>query len=291
MRQLKIMKQVTSRDSTSLETYLREIGKIELITAEEEVDLARRIHQGDLDARDRLIHANLRFVISVSKQYQNQGLSLQDMINEGNLGLIKAAERFDETRGFKFISYAVWWIRQSIMQALAEQVRIVRLPVNRVSHINKIKKTFALLEHKYEREPTDQEISQSLDISTDDVIIAYRNAARSISMDAPLVQDEDNNMYDYMLNTESTSPDDALIGDSLAKEIDRVLLTLTPRDAEIVRMFYGLGGREVHRLEVIGTQLNLTRERVRQIKESAIRKLKHATRSNRLKTYLDYKSH
>jgi len=291
MRQLKIMKQVTSRDSTSLETYLREIGKIELITAEEEVDLARRIHQGDLDARDRLIHANLRFVISVSKQYQNQGLSLQDMINEGNLGLIKAAERFDETRGFKFISYAVWWIRQSIMQALAEQVRIVRLPVNRVSHINKIKKTFALLEHKYEREPTDQEISQSLDISTDDVIIAYRNAARSISMDAPLVQDEDNNMYDYMLNTESTSPDDALIGDSLAKEIDRVLLTLTPRDAEIVRMFYGLGGREMHRLEVIGTQLNLTRERVRQIKESAIRKLKHATRSNRLKTYLDYKSH
>ena len=288
MRQLKIIRQVTTRDSSSLDTYLREISKIELITAEEEAELARKIRMGDLDARDRLIHANLRFVISVSKQYQNQGLSLQDMINEGNLGLIKAAERFDETRGFKFISYAVWWIRQSIMQALAEQVRIVRLPVNRVSHINKIKKTFALLEHKYEREPTDLEIAQSLSIAPDDIIIARRNALRHLSMDAPVAQSESDNMYDFMLNKESVSPDNELIADSLAKDIDRVLLTLSSREEEIVRMYYGLGGKEVYRLEEIGARLNLTRERVRQIKESALKRLKHATRSKSLKTHLDF---
>ncbi len=286
MRQLTIIKQVTKREILSLDKYLHEIGKIELITAEEEVDLTRKIHKGDLNARDRLIKANLRFVVSVSKQYQNQGLSLPDMINEGNLGLIKAAERFDDTRGFKFISYAVWWIRQSILQALAEQARIVRLPLNRIGHIYKANKTFAALEQKYEREPTTFEISQALDLTPADVKEAIKNTGRYISLDAPLVQDEEGNMYDVLLSEDASSPDKELLTDSLRKEIERALNTLTRREADIIRLYYGLTGKHGHTLEEIGEKINLTRERVRQIKESAIKRLKHTTRSRILKTYL-----
>jgi RNA polymerase primary sigma factor len=286
MRQLKIIRQVTNRKIPSLDRYLHEIGKIDLITAEEEVDLTRKIHKGDLYARDRLINANLRFVVSVSKQYQHQGLSLPDMINEGNIGLIKAAERFDETRGFKFISYAVWWIRQSILQALAEQARIVRLPLNRISHIQKANKTFAALEQKYEREPTPLEISQVLELAPLDVKEAIKNTQRYISLDAPLAQDEEGNMYDVLLSEESTNPDKELLTDSLRREIERVLNTLTRREADIIRLFFGLNGKHTHTLEEIGEEFNLTRERVRQIKERAIKRLKHATRSRILKTYL-----
>ena len=286
MRQLTIIKQVTKREILSLDKYLHEIGKIELITAEEEVDLTRKIHKGDLNARDRLIKANLRFVVSVSKQYQNQGLSLPDMINEGNLGLIKAAERFDETRGFKFISYAVWWIRQSILQALAEQARIVRLPLNRIGHIYKANKTFAALEQKYEREPTTFEISQALDLTPADVKEAIKNTGRYISLDAPLVQDEEGNMYDVLLSEDASSPDKELLTDSLRKEIERALNTLTRREADIIRLYFGLNGKHTHTLEEIGDEFNLTRERVRQIKERAIKRLKHTTRSRILKTYL-----
>ena len=286
MRQLKIIKQVTNRENPSLDKYLHEISKIELITAEEEVDLARRIHKGDLNARDRLINANLRFVVSVSKQYQYQGLSLPDMINEGNLGLIKAAQRFDETRGFKFISYAVWWIRQSILQAIAEQTRIVRLPLNRISHIKKAKKTFTALEQKYEREPTTLEISQSLELAPADVKEAIKNTWRHISMDASLAQDEESNMYDVLLNEDATSPDEKLLTDSLRKEIERALNKLTRREADIIRLYFGLTGKHVHTLEEIGEKFNLTRERIRQIKERAIKRLKHTTRSRILKTYL-----
>ena len=232
MRQLKIIKQVTNREDTSLDKYLHEIGKVKLISAEEEVDLAQRIHNGDLDARDSLINANLRFVVSVSKQYQNKGMSLPDMINEGNLGLIKAAERFDETRGFKFISYAVWWIRQSILQALAEKARIVRLPLNRFSHISKIKRAIAVLEQKYEREPTIVEITQALELTPNDVKEAIKNAGQSISFDAPLAQDEESNMYDVLLIEDSSSPDKELLTDSLIEDIERVINTLTPREAK-----------------------------------------------------------
>jgi len=286
MRQLKIIKQITNRDIPSLDKYLQEIGKVELITAEEEVNLARRIHDGDLNARDRLINANLRFVVSVSKQYQNNGMSLPDMINEGNLGLIKAAERFDETRGFKFISYAVWWIRQSIMVALVEQARIVRLPLNRHGHINKIKRTINILEQKFEREPTILEITQALELGTNDVTEAIQNAGRYISMDAPLLQDEEGNMYDVLLNEDISSPDQELLTDSLRKEIERVLNTLTQREANIIRLYYGLTGKHAHTLEEIGEEYNLTIERIRQIKVKAINKLKYTPICRVLKTYL-----
>lgn len=286
MRQLRIIKQVTNRETPSLDKYLIEIGKIDLITAEEEVDLAKKIHKGDLNARDRLINANLRFVVSVSKQYQHQGLSLPDMINEGNLGLIKAAERFDETRGFKFISYAVWWIRQSILQALAEQSRIVRLPINRIGHINKTKRIFTALEQEYQREPTTLEISQALELAPDDVKKAIKNAGRYISMDAPLSDNEGGNMYDVYLSEDASSPDKDLLLDSLSKEIERALNKLTQREAEVIRMYYGLNGRPSHTLEEIGEEFNITRERIRQIKEKGIKRLKHTSKSRVLKTYL-----
>jgi len=283
MRQFKIIKQVTNREDLSIDKYLDEIAKINLITAEEEVDLAVRIHKGDLNARDCLINANLRFVISVSKQYQNQGLSLSDIINEGNLGLIKAAERFDETLGFKFISYAVWWIRQSIMQALAENMRIVRLPINRINHINKIKKSIAELEQKYEREPTIIEITQVLDLTPNDVTIAIKNAGRHISMDTPFVQGEEGNMYDVLLNEDASSPDKELLTDSLSKEIERTLNKLTPKEADIIRFYFGLNNNHARTLAEIGEEFNLTIERVRQIKAKSIIKLKYATI---LRTYL-----
>ena len=286
MRQLKIVKQVTNRDTPSLDKYLHEIGKVELITAEEEAELARRIRGGDLDALNKLVKVNLRFVVSVSKQYQNQGLSLPDLINEGNLGLIKAAQRFDETRGFKFISYAVWWIRQSILQALAEQARIVRLPLNKIGSINKINKILAVLEQKFERPPTELEISQALDLTPKDIKLSIKNAVRHISMDAPLAKGEESNMYDVLLSKDTPSPDKQLITDSLRKEIERALNTLTRREADIVRLYYGLNEKYPITLEEIGEAFNLTRERVRQIKEKAIKRLKHTARSKILKTYL-----
>ena len=286
MRQLIIIKQITNRETLSLDKYLQEIGKVELITVEEEVDLARRIHKGDLNALSRLVNANLRFVVSVAKQYQNRGLSLPDMINEGNLGLIKAAQRFDETRGFKFISYAVWWIRQSIIQALAEQTRIVRLPLNRISNINKINKTFAKLEQKYQRKPTTLEISQALELAPSDVMGALKNDEWHISMDAPLAQGEEGNMYDVLFSKDAPSPDKELLTDSLRKEIDRALNKLTRREADIVRLYFGLNDKRAHRLEEIGEVFNLTKERVRQIREKAIKRLKHTSRSRILKTYL-----
>jgi len=286
MRQLKIIKQITNRDNPSLDKYLNEIGKVKLITAEEEVDLARRIHDGDLNARDRLINANLRFVVSVSKQYQNNGMGLPDMINEGNLGLIKAAERFDETRGFKFISYAVWWIRQSILQAMAEQARIVRLPLNRCSQINKIKKTINVLEQKYEREPTILEITQASELDPNDVTEAIQNAGRYISMDAPLVQDEEGNMYDVILSEDTSGPDKELLTESLRKEIERAINTLTQREANIIRLYFGLSGKHTHTLEEISVEFNLTRERIRQIKDRAIIRLKRTSKNRVLKNYL-----
>lgn len=286
MRQLKISKQVTNRETASLDKYLQEIGKVELITAEEEVTLAQRIKQGDQLALEKLTKSNLRFVVSVSKQYQNQGLSLPDLINEGNLGLIKAAQRFDETRGFKFISYAVWWIRQAILQALAEQSRIVRLPLNKIGVINKINKAFSSLEQEYEREPNPDEIANLLDISETEVKESLRNSGRHVSMDAPLVQDEESNMYDVLRTEDSPTPDKGLLHDSLCKEIDRVISTLTSREAGIICFYFGLNGEQPKSLEEIGEKYNLTRERVRQIKEKAIRRLKHTSRSKILKTYL-----
>ncbi len=286
MRQLKITKQVTNRETASLDKYLQEIGKVELITADEEVELAQRIRQGDKIALEKLTKANLRFVVSVSKQYQNQGLSLPDLINEGNLGLIKAAQRFDETRGFKFISYAVWWIRQSILQALAEQSRIVRLPLNKIGSINKINKTYAKLEQEFEREPNAEEIAEALDITEAEVKESMKNAGRHVSMDAPLVQDEDNNMYDVLKSDEVVTPETELLYESLRKEIDRAISTLTPREADVVRLYFGLNGSHPMTLEEIGEKFDLTRERVRQIKEKAIRRLKHTSRSKILKSYL-----
>lgn len=286
MRQLKITKQVTNRETASLDKYLQEIGKVELINAEEEVELARRIRQGDQAALEKLTKANLRFVVSVSKQYQNQGLSLPDLINEGNLGLIKAAQRFDETRGFKFISYAVWWIRQSILQALAEQSRIVRLPLNKIGSINKINKAFSKLEQEYEREPTAEEIAGILEMTENDVKESIKNSGRHISMDAPLVQGEESNMYDVLRSGDSPSPESGLINDSLRREIERALSTLTAREADVVRLYFGLNGEHAMTLEEIGEKFDLTRERVRQIKEKAIRRLKHTSRSKILKTYL-----
>jgi RNA polymerase primary sigma factor len=286
MRQLKIIKQVTNRETPSLDKYLHEIAKVDLISAEEEVELARKIKYGDEPALDLLIKANLRFVVSVSKQYQNQGLSLPDLINEGNLGLIKAAQRFDETRGFKFISYAVWWIRQSILQALAEQARIVRLPLNKIGYINKINRTFAELEQKFEREPTVLEIAQALELAPKDVKESLRTSGRHISMDAPINSDDEITMYDVLLTEDSPSPDRELLNESLRKEIERALATLTYREANIVKLYFGLNGKHPHTLEEIGETFNLTRERVRQIKEKAIKRLKNSTRNKILKTYL-----
>jgi RNA polymerase primary sigma factor len=286
MRQLKITKQVTNRETASLDKYLQEIGKVELITADEEVSLAQRIKQGDQAALEKLTKANLRFVVSVSKQYQNQGLSLPDLINEGNLGLIKAAQRFDETRGFKFISYAVWWIRQSILQALAEQSRIVRLPLNKIGSINKINKAYAQLEQQFEREPNADEIATLLEISENEVKESLKNSGRHVSMDAPLVQDEDNTMYDVLKSEENTTPDTGLLYESLRKEIERAVSTLTQREADVIRLYFGLNGSHPMTLEEIGENFDLTRERVRQIKEKAIRRLKHTSRSKILKTYL-----
>ncbi|HET6244887.1 MAG: sigma-70 family RNA polymerase sigma factor [Bacteroidetes bacterium] len=288
MRQLKIAKQVTNRDTASLDKYLLEIGKVNLISAEEEVELAVKIRQGDQAALEKLTKANLRFVVSVSKQYQNQGLSLPDLINEGNLGLIKAAMRFDETRGFKFISYAVWWIRQAILQAMAEQARIVRLPLNKIGAINKINRTFSNLEQSNEREPTYAEIAQELEINEDEVKESFKISGRHISMDAPLTagEDEGGSLYDLMYNDDVDSPEKGLLKDSLRKEINRALATLTTREADIVKYYYGLGGEYAMTLEEIGEKFDLTRERVRQIKEKAIRRLKHTSRSRILKTYL-----
>ncbi len=286
MRQLKITKQVTNRETASLDKYLQEIGKVDLITAEQEVELARRIKQGDKKALEELTKANLRFVVSVSKQYQNQGLSLPDLINEGNLGLIKAAQRFDETRGFKFISYAVWWIRQSILQALAEQSRIVRLPLNKIGSINKINKATAKLEQEFEREPDYKEIASVLDMTENEVKESKRNAGRHVSMDAPLIQDEDNNMYDVLKSEESVTPETGLLYESLRKEIDRAISTLTQREADVIRLYFGLNGGHPMTLEEIGEKFDLTRERVRQIKEKAIRRLKQTSRSKILKSYL-----
>ena len=281
MRQLKITKQVTNRETASLDKYLQEIGKVDLITAEEEVELAQRIKAGDQFALEKLTKANLRFVVSVAKQYQNQGLTLPDLINEGNLGLIKAAQRFDETRGFKFISYAVWWIRQSILQALAEQSRIVRLPLNKIGSINKINKTYAFLEQAHERAPSAEEIAKELDMTVNDVKESLKNSGRHVSMDAPLVEGEDSNLYDVLNSGESPNPDKQLLHESL-----RALDTLTPREADVVRLYFGLGNQHAMTLEEIGETFDLTRERVRQIKEKAIRRLKHTSRSKILKTYL-----
>jgi RNA polymerase primary sigma factor len=288
MRQLKITKQVTNRETASLDKYLQEIGRVDLITAEEEVELARRIKQGDQVALEKLTKANLRFVVSVSKQYQNQGLSLPDLINEGNLGLIKAAQRFDETRGFKFISYAVWWIRQSILQALAEQSRIVRLPLNKIGSINKINKAFARLEQEFERPPTAAELAETLDMTLDEVKQSMKNAGRHVSMDAPLKDGDDSSstMYDVMRTSDTPSPDTDLMNESLRKEIERSLRTLTPREGDVVRLYFGLNGEHPMTLEEIGERFDLTRERVRQIKEKAIRRLKHTSRSRILKGYL-----
>ena len=286
MRQLKITKQVTNRETASLDKYLQEIGRVDLITADEEVELAQRIKAGDVAALEKLTKANLRFVVSVAKQYQNQGLTLPDLINEGNLGLIKAAQRFDETRGFKFISYAVWWIRQSILQALAEQSRIVRLPLNKIGSINKINKMYAYLEQANERVPSAEEIARELDMSVNDVKESMKNAGRHISMDAPLVEGEDSNLYDVIRSNESPNPNKSLILDSLRTEIERALETLTPREADVIRLYFGLGDQHAMTLEEIGETFDLTRERVRQIKEKAIRRLKHTSRSKILKTYL-----
>ena len=286
MRQLKITKQVTNRETASLDKYLQEIGKVDLITAEEEVELAQKIRAGDENALDKLTKANLRFVVSVAKQYQNQGLTLPDLINEGNLGLIKAARRFDETRGFKFISYAVWWIRQSTLQALAEQSRIVRLPLNKIGSINKINKMYAFLEQANERVPSAEEIAKELDMTVSDVKESMKNSGRHVSMDAPLVEGEDSNLYDVLRSGESPNPDRNLLHESLRTEIERALETLTPREADVVRLYFGLGEKHAMTLEEIGETFDLTRERVRQIKEKAIRRLKHTSRSRILKTYL-----
>jgi RNA polymerase primary sigma factor len=286
MRQLKISKQITNRESQSLDKYLQEIGKVDLLTPDEEVVLAKRIKDGDQMALERLTKANLRFVVSVAKQYQNQGLSLGDLINEGNLGLIKAAQRFDETRGFKFISYAVWWIRQSILQALAEQSRIVRLPLNRVGSLNKISKTFSELEQKYEREPSPEELADVLEVSSSEVVDTMKISGRHVSMDAPFAQGDENSLLDVLENDTEEKPDSGLMTDSLRKEVQRALSTLTQREADVITLYFGLNGEHAMTLEEIGEKFNLTRERVRQIKEKAIRRLRHTSRSKALKPYL-----
>ncbi|MBS9463570.1 RNA polymerase sigma factor RpoD/SigA [Flagellimonas sp. HMM57] len=286
MRQLKIIKQVTNRESKSLDKYLQDISKIDLITAQEEVELAQRIRDGDQVALEKLTNANLRFVVSVAKQYQNQGLTLPDLINEGNVGLVKAAKRFDETRGFKFISYAVWWIRQSILQALAEQSRVVRLPLNKIGSINKIKKTFSYLEQAHERPPSPEEIAKELDMTVSEVKQSLKNTGRHVSMDAPLKEGETSSLYDVINSGESPKPDKELMHQSLNTEINRALETLSPREADVVRLYYGIGDQQSMTLEEIGSTFDLTRERVRQIREKAIRKLRHASKSKILKSYL-----
>lgn len=286
MRQLKITKQVTNRDTPSLDKYLQEIGKVDLISPEEEVILARKIRSGDTEALRKLINSNLRFVVSVAKQYQNQGMTLPDLINEGNLGLMKAAQRFDETRGFKFISYAVWWIRQAILQGLAEQARIVRLPVNKIGSINRINRAFARLEQEYEREPNPQEIAEALQMVPEEVKDALKTNGRTVSMDAPVSSEEDNNMYDVLQNSEAPSPDKNLINESLSFEIERALSTLSSREAKVLKLYFGLGMKHPFTLEEIGEELSLTRERVRQIKEKAIKRIQYTTRCRILKTYL-----
>ena len=285
MRQLKITKSITNRESASLDKYLQEIGKEDLITVEEEVELAQRIRKGDQKALEKLTRANLRFVVSVAKQYQNQGLSLPDLINEVNLGLIKAAEKFDETRGFKFISYAVWWIRQSILQALAEQSRIVRLPLNQVGSLNKINKAFSRFEQENERRPSPEELADSLDLPAEKVADTLRVSGRHISVDAPFVEGEDNSLLDVLVNDDSPIADRTLINESLSTEVERALSTLTERERDIIKLFFGINTQEMT-LEEIGEKFGLTRERVRQIKEKAIRRLRHSSRSKLLKTYL-----
>lgn len=284
---MKITKQFTNRESKSLDQYLQEIGRVNLITPEQEIELAIRIKRGDVKALETLTKANLRFVVSVAKQFQNQGLSLEDLINEGNLGLIKAAKRFDETRGFKFISYAVWWIRQSIMQAIAEQSRMVRLPLNRVGTLNKLSKAFRLLEQEYERKPTPQELAKELEIGVDDVADALQLYGRQISMDAPFSKDEDNknSLLDTLI-IDQQAPDTELMKESLRKEVETVLATLPEREATVIQMYFGINNEHPSTLEEIGERFNLTRERVRQIKEKALRSLRYTSRSNSLKTYL-----
>ena len=285
MRQLKITKSITNRESASLDKYLQEIGREPLIPVDEEVELARMIRNGDRAALEKLVRANLRFVVSVAKQYQNQGLSLPDLIDEGNLGLIKAAEKFDETRGFKFISYAVWWIRQSILQALAEQSRIVRLPLNQVGSLNKINKAYQRFEQEHERKPSAEELAELLDIPVDKIADTLKMSGSQVSVDAPFVEGEDNSLIDVMVNEDSPNADHSLINESLSREIDRALATLPAREADIIRKFFGIGVPE-KTLEEIGIEFHLTRERVRQIKEKAIRHLKSSSRSRILKTYL-----
>lgn len=288
MRQLKITQQITNRETASLDKYLTEIGREELITAEQEVELARRIRQGDQQALAKMVRANLRFVVSVSKQYQNQGLSLPDLINEGNLGLIKAAKRFDETRGFKFISYAVWWIRQSILQSLAEQARIVRLPLNKIGNINKINRAYAQLEQVHEREPTVDELANELEMAEGDISQNIKNNRRHVSMDAPLLgsEDDERNMHDTMSGDNEHNPEMTLLNESLRREIERSLATLSERESDVIRLYFGLTGKHPMTLEEIGEEFDLTRERVRQIKEKAIRRLRHTSRSKLLKVYL-----
>ena len=288
MRQLKIIKQVTNREVASLDKYLQEISREEMVSAEEEVRLALLIKEGDQNALERLTRANLRFVVSVAKQYQNQGMTLPDLINEGNVGLIKAAERFDETRGFKFISYAVWWIRQAILQALSEQARIVRLPLNKIGTINKINKAFSELEQRFERPPSAEELAEHLDCTVSDVRQSLQSNGRHVSMDAPLTEGDDSSssLYDVLPNDYLSAPDEDLVKDSLRKDIERSLSTLTSREGEVVRLYFGLGGRFPLSLEEIGAKFDLTRERVRQIKEKAIRRMKHTSRSKMLRNYL-----
>jgi RNA polymerase primary sigma factor len=285
MRQLKIVKQITNRESQSLDKYLQEIGKVDLISADMEVELAKRIRAGDTIALEKLTKANLRFVVSVAKQYQNNGLSLGDLINEGNVGLVKAAMRFDETRGFKFISYAVWWIRQAILQALAEQSRVVRLPLNRVGTLNRISKAYASLEQKFQREPSPAEVAEQLDVSLEEVESTMRTSGRSVSVNAPMVQGEENSLLDVLMSTDD-SPDEPMMVNSLQVEVKRALATLTDREAEVVSSYFGLNGSRAMSLEEIGERFQLTRERVRQIKEKATRRLKHSSRSKGLKSYL-----
>ncbi len=287
MRQLKIAKQVTNRESKSLDKYLQDISKIDLITAEEEVELAQKIKKGNQRALEKLVNANLRFVVSVAKQYQNQGLTLPDLINEGNFGLVKAAQRFDETRGFKFISYAVWWIRQSILQALAEQSRVVRLPLNKIGSINKINKTFSYLEQAHERPPSAEEIAEELDLSVSEVKQSLKNAGKHISMDAPFAEGEDSNLYDVISASETPMPDTELVKESIRDEIGRVLETLSEREADVVKLYYGIGQSSTMTLDEIGNTFDLTRERVRQIREKAIRKLRKSAKSDLIQSFID----
>jgi len=287
MRQLKIAKQVTNRESKSLDKYLQDISRIDLITAEEEVELAQKIKKGSQRALEKLVNSNLRFVVSVAKQYQNQGLTLPDLINEGNFGLVKAAQRFDETRGFKFISYAVWWIRQSILQALAEQSRVVRLPLNKIGSINKINKTFSYLEQAHERPPSAEEIAEELGLSVAEVKQSLKNAGKHISMDAPFTEGENSNMYDLISASETPMPDSELVKESIREEIGRVLQTLSEREADVVKLYYGIGQNSTMTLDEIGHTFDLTRERVRQIREKAIRKLRKSAKNDLIQSFID----